>query len=238
MTSVLSATREHSEVWRLLPWYVNHSLDEDERVRVRRHVVACTECQEEVGFLRTLASGIEDLELPRPPTTDDPGEVLGAVWRRIETLSDGGPSGSGTTATTRGEPRARLARRGRRLTLWAVAAQLVLVIGVVLIARSVAVSREPAAYHTLSRPRPAIPGAAPRVRVVFRPGATEAELREIVTSTGASIVDGPSPFGVYTLAPRDAAATDPAEMLRALRERSEVAFAEPVGRNAEAEATP
>ena len=49
---------EHREIDLLLPWYVNGSLDEPERDRVRLHVQECHLCQQEVPLLRLIQTEI------------------------------------------------------------------------------------------------------------------------------------------------------------------------------------
>jgi hypothetical protein len=43
----------------LLPWLVNQSLNEDERVQVERHVNTCAQCQAEVQWLQAMRSGVQ-----------------------------------------------------------------------------------------------------------------------------------------------------------------------------------
>jgi len=49
---------EHREIDLLLPWYVNGSLDEPERDRVRLHVQECHLCQQELPFLKLIQTEV------------------------------------------------------------------------------------------------------------------------------------------------------------------------------------
>lgn len=46
-----TAMSEHDRVDALLPWYVNDTLDADERSAVQRHVATCDQCRESVAML-------------------------------------------------------------------------------------------------------------------------------------------------------------------------------------------
>ncbi len=94
------------------------------------------------------------------------------------------------------------------------------------------VSGAPAgAFHTLSDPAPPGPaGGEPRVRVVFADGAAAAAVRDLLLAARARVVDGPTPFGVYTVETLAAGGGRDrgAELLLArLRVDPAVVFAEP-----------
>ena len=48
----------HREIDLLLPWYVNGSLDEPERDRVRLHVQECHLCQQELQFVSLIQTEV------------------------------------------------------------------------------------------------------------------------------------------------------------------------------------
>ena len=52
------AQDEHREIDLLLPWYVNGSLEEPERDRVRLHIQGCQLCQQEVPLLRLIQAEV------------------------------------------------------------------------------------------------------------------------------------------------------------------------------------
>ena len=57
---------------------------------------------------------------------------------------------------------------------------------------------QPMAYHTLGSA--SSPSAAGNLLVVFDPAISEAQLRRLLDSSGARIVDGPTDAGAYVLA--------------------------------------
>lgn len=60
----------HENVWLLLPWYVNDTLETAERQVVDEHLVGCAPCREELGRCRGLSaalrSGEESAPSPHP----------------------------------------------------------------------------------------------------------------------------------------------------------------------------
>src|SRR5258708_20996981 len=60
----------HENVWLLLPWYVNGTLEAAERRLVDEHLVGCALCREELGRCRGLSaalrSGEESAPSPHP----------------------------------------------------------------------------------------------------------------------------------------------------------------------------
>ncbi len=54
---------EHQEVWDLLPWYVNHSLNPAELDFVRRHIKTCITCRVEINQQQQLLKKIQQQDL-------------------------------------------------------------------------------------------------------------------------------------------------------------------------------
>lgn len=63
-------TLKHEELAKLLPWYVNGTLDDVERKRVQRHVEECAECRDNAEMLgnvrRAVRSGSPAPLVPAP----------------------------------------------------------------------------------------------------------------------------------------------------------------------------
>ena len=190
----------HVEAERLLPWLVNGTLQDEERVLVEQHLVDCTQCQREVAWLRALqAQTARDGK-----TTDaaDTGQAVQRLRRRID--------------TERVSRRVEVQQTGwhqrgqRRPWLhWAIAAQaaIILVLGIALIHDS----WPAAAYRTLGAAD--VPSA--QLVVVFDPHVSEAQMRRLVRASDARIVDGPTDAGAYVLSVPSAHAKAVREALRA-----------------------
>jgi anti-sigma factor RsiW len=176
----------HRAVDEILPWFVNGTLDGGERAAVEQHVRECARCRREVDLLKQLQA-VCAIDEPRPDAT--------LSYRRLCERIDGR------------RPLSSLAERVRRLAgpwqrvpawaRWAIAAEFA---GIVVLAAGIAmpIGESAGLYQTLGAPAlRAAPGGT--VAVVFAPDATESELRRIVQSAGARVVDGPTESNAYVL---------------------------------------
>jgi anti-sigma-K factor RskA len=166
----------------LLPWFVNGTLDADERAFVERHLEQCVRCQREVEWLRDLHQACIVAEA-------DPVATAAArkLRRRLEEPRD------------QHEAMAALRRLWNHLSRWShwIAATEFAVI-VVLGAWLLVAGDSPALYRTLGAKDVAAP-ASGSVVIVFDPKTTEADLRRMVRDAGARIVDGPTQANAYIL---------------------------------------
>lgn len=198
----------HSEAQRLLPWFVNATLEGEELARVVSHLAECTACQREADQLRALRSACADAA--EAATLPDPHPALLRLQRRLH-----------APKTPTSWPRAIALRRAWTLTPgWmrgALTAQfaLMLVLGAMLIGRD----RPVAPYRTLGDAGVPTPGAAspdvPRLLIVFDPHLSQAQMQGLLRASQARIVDGPSDAGAYVLAVPAAREASVREALRA-----------------------
>jgi len=179
----------HSEAERLLPWYVNETLDDAEQTRVERHLAQCPQCRREVEFLRGLEAVVAE-----PAPTADPTASLLRLRDRLQS------------------PRAQSSRPIPEPTrhawtdwpMWmrgAIAASCVMAVGLFGLAL---VRNEPdAAYRTLGD-TPATGAVADaglrHLVVVFDPHIEHARMQQLLRASQARIVDGPNEAGAYVLA--------------------------------------
>jgi anti-sigma factor RsiW len=218
---------QHREIQTLLPWYVAGGLDEAERARVKAHLDRCAECRAELTDERRLAAELSAL----PAETGDVEHGWALISQQLEREESRQETGRAAVAPTPARARrpSRDSRsRGRRSDPagrvrwrdWAIAAQLVLIAGLgVQVWR---MGQQPAQYHAL--------GAAPanqaaNVVVIFRPETPERDLRQILQSNAARLVDGPTVADAYLL---HVPAPNRAAVLTRLRGQTQVLLAEPV----------
>jgi hypothetical protein len=212
----------HRRAWDLIPWIVNGSAPESERLAVQAHLEGCTDCRQEFEFQHQLQTAIASQSTPEIDMRES--------WQRLRSRLD---------STAAAQAPARSAQRRSRSTgkawmPWLIAAMVVQAIGLGALGAawwsrptaSLSVPPDSAAvYRTLSAPQAAVPAAT--IRVVFAPELTMAQLQAMLAAARLQVRAGPSEVGVWTLGPAadsDRAATDAA--LRELRARSEVRFAE------------
>jgi hypothetical protein len=204
---VLLRDGDHEEVHALLPWYVNGGLDAAETALVEAHLAGCAECVAGLKFERRLSAEVEAL-----PFDIEQG------WIRLRDRLELSASKASIRGRLEKALRGSAARwRGRGpLLAWAVAAQ----IGLLAAAAVLAIGD--ARYHALGAPAEAATGNAV---VIFRPDATEAELREALEASHARLVGGPTAAGAYVIripTPERAAG------LRTLRGRPVTVLAQPI----------
>jgi len=191
---------EHSAVDALLPFYVNGTLQGGELDRVKQHLEGCEECRREAEWLRNVFVACEAIV---PVPEDSPFADTGRM--RVS---------AGWAAT---QPWARML----------LAAQLaaVAVLGTMLVSET----RDDAPYRTLGAPVRGV-AAGDSIAVRFDPTITESEMRRLLDSAGARIVDGPTATAAFLLEVPVGHSDAAVQKLRAERK---VLFAEPLGARAE-----
>ena len=171
----------HEQAERLLPWYVTGQLDPAERVQVESHLVECAECRAALPLERRLSAEVADLPLEM---------ALG--WAELRRgLNVPPPPAQRRGARMRAAVRRTVAKPGR--AGWFLAAQAAMVLAV---CAAVLPTDRPATYHTLGSASSAPVG---NIIVIFRPDASEQDLRRTLIATGARLVDGPTSAAAYVL---------------------------------------
>jgi hypothetical protein len=187
----------HQKVWEILPWYVNGTLEGDEHEFVARHILRCQSCADEVVRCQSIATAVRSAEeaarMPSP-------EHLARLMERID-------RGNTSVAPERWRIRVREWIEKIRLAFqetpslfrWALAAQtaaIVLLAAAIILQASLA----PSFYRTLSDADGSSEPGRVHLQVVFADDITEREIRTLLSSIGATIVAGPTPMAVYTVA--------------------------------------
>ncbi len=220
----------HNDVWLLLPWYVNGTLEGRELDLVQQHLQVCITCRKELAVQQRLAEAIRNSSvIALSPQI--------AFSRLRERIGSGAQSPKAKTRGWRslhrrcsdGWARLSIGSLPRRAAI-ALSLFLLLIIGLVLPARHriAPVNVEPK-YHTL-----ADPGSLPApkendIRVVFAETVNQQQIGQLVLALGAQIVGGPSSVGAYTLriAFGDSADHNIHAAVERLRRHPGVLFAEP-----------
>jgi len=135
--------------------------------------------------------------------------------------------------------RGRFKQRSKTVGVWpwAVAAQALLIVGLIAVVWQQARSPESASMRVAMEPRYETLTAAAAdsvvardaVRVVFRRDVSLAEVNALLRESAAQIVAGPTEAGVYVLrqSPDHGASANTADLLKVLRADARVVFAEP-----------
>lgn len=201
----------HREALELLPWYVTGAIEPADRVKVEAHLADCALCRAELVTERALSAAVADLPL-------DAGLGFAKFRRRLESTA----SAAAPRRSLRHEPVARSSARLRWIAgaVAAQAAAVLLFVGVGFPER-----QKPAEYRTLG----AVPNhPAGNMVVMFGPNASERTIRHLLASTQATLVDGPTPAGVYVVA---VPSNRRAATLAQLRSQPDVVLAQPIDRD-------
>jgi anti-sigma-K factor RskA len=217
----------HSEVWALLPWYVNGTLTDQEIAAVEAHLATCADCQCELARCREITAAVR-AEQPRWAPSPKHFDRLLTQIEVLEARQVQHPRGRrqwrfwvySLRGWLQGTP---------RTVQWALAVQAALIVVLTGALFWPMESSPPLLYQTLTRPSEPRPADQMRLRVVFAEDITEKEIRALLNRIGATIVQGPSAVGIYTieLAP-GIAPTGLGSALEALRADRNVRLAEPV----------
>lgn len=181
----------HAEVDRLLPWWVNGTLDDDERTQVEQHVAECVSCQREVAWLKALQHTYDAKDV----AANDATPALRRLRRRV----------AHEHANAIASPITSWWHRNRRAA-WVIAAQAVLL----LVLGGAWLQQRAPSYHTLSTPT----AKSELLVVTFDPQTSEARLRELLRTNHARLVGGPSQTGAYLLSVPDENADAARQRLR------------------------
>lgn len=221
--------RFHQEIWELLPWYGNGTLEGRELQVVKDHLATCTFCQEEVTRLSEVGTAIhaaEDVAL-----SPQPGQFsrLMARIEAAEALREQGGGWWGVMHARVIEYRSLLnATPGvARLALIAQFALILLLLGVIVWQ---SLSGRGPEYRTLSDVTAPMQQGRVQISVVFAEDISEREMRELLATVGGNIIKGPSPLGVYTVdLPLSQSSPDPiGALLDHFRSHRKVRLAEPI----------
>ena len=188
---------DHQKVWEILPWYVNGTLERDEHEFVARHILRCPTCADEVVRCHSIATAVRSAEAAaRTPSP----EHLARLMERIDRGSVSAAPERWRTRVREWIEKIRLAfHETPSLFRWALAAQtaaIVLLAAAIIMQGSVA----PSFYQTLSDAGSSSKSGRVHLQVVFADDITEREIRTLLSSIGATIVAGPTPMAVYTVA--------------------------------------
>lgn len=173
-------TDEHQAVQALLPWYVNGTLEEAELARVQSHLAKCARCQADADWESSLRTAVPAEGAAADPDID---RHWAALRHRLVDPSRSKPAGRQVAGSW---------LRSRWLPL-AIGLQAVVVMTLAL-AWLIAPQRDEP-YRALG----AAPAVTANVLVVFRPAATETDIRRALRTHHAQLVGGPTATDAYLL---------------------------------------
>lgn len=222
--------RLHAQVWELLPWMVNGTASEEQRVLVDGHLLQCADCRAELQSQQRLKKAV--LQAPIPGVDAEAG-----LERLLGRVADPAPSDS----LLQSQPLPSAPRRGSRLAPVLAAAVVIQAVGLGLLSLHLFNGdrdADRASFRTLSQSPPA-PLAA-TLRVLPDAGMSLADWHALLQAQGLRVVEGPNAMGAYALAPlAPAAGAADAGSVAGIQQRNEqlvrlratpgIQLAEPLG---------
>ncbi len=223
-----TAYSNHDEIWMLLPWYANGSLEGFERERVKAHAGVCLICRKELAAQALLAKQLE--HTPRVEISSKPSfERLMSRIReeeKVERMEANRVSQAKTNQKFNWKQWFDAYFTPQRLT--AAFATGLLVIAIPFLLNAIQTTGG-MTYHTVANPKSLDRFSHNDITVIFADKVAKEEIISLVGSVHASIVDGPSPSGAYTVRisgdSNDGGAIS--QTLSQLRRSKAVIFAEP-----------
>jgi hypothetical protein len=235
------STDQHRQIFLLLPWYLNKSLEQDELQQVESHLRNCIVCHRELVALRKLAAAVKqssDLDaaaeasfakLREKLQTADPlrkkplpsNNQPRLVWSRKPAAATPGLSVNTANRYSR-----LLSLRGSSVTHFAIAASMLLAI----IPLVMQYGRSPATtdYYTLSAAKPESQSGT-KLRIVFSKSLPNAGIDLLLEKIHGQLVEGPNSVGAYTVRlGADKNSQDLTAAVALLRNQQNVLLVEPV----------
>ena len=195
---VTLGSEKHRAIELLLPWYVNGSLETEEAAEVEAHLRECAGCQAELAWQRRLQSATAPTDAGRPVDEGWSALLSRLSGQDAEAAADAPAAAASIPAAPapgrllRRDHRRAARRDALRWFPWAFAAQFACMAGVA--AFVVVALWNPAPYRTLGASTAA---SSANALVVFRAGATEAEMRRALRVDEATLVGGPTATDAY-----------------------------------------
>jgi len=203
----------HDAAAELLPWLVNDSLPDDEKGRVLAHAQSCVLCRKDLAGLEAL----RDTVTAGAIDADTPPVDMRRINRRIDAYME----------KRRHIPRALETLGAFLSSPWKAAAALQAVVILVLFAVLLGPDNDSPQYTTLTDDTPLPPGDYLRIVVSTEPGA--GDLAALLDRYDLTLVEGPSPRGVTTVAfSRTASREQQQAVVRTLSEHPMLRYVQPL----------
>ena len=176
MPDPIRPDQPHDEAEELIPWYVTGQLDDADRTLVENHLSSCVRCRRQLAAERQLIDEFQTLT----PEVD-------TSWARLRAQIEPHSTPRSGFASAAAEFWAFLSRP-------AVATLAAAQLAFVILAGAILLSLSQPSYHALGGAEVS-PGA--NIIIIFRPDATEGDIRIALRASGAQLVGGPTPADAY-----------------------------------------
>lgn len=185
-----SPLNEHRQVWELLPWYINNTLDPIEQSYVRNHLKFCITCRIELNQQQQLVEKMQEIDLLE--------QISQVSFAQLKTKIEKQPS-PGVLITQRESKKDTefLSRQFLGFVQYtALAASLLLLSLPFMLGSLIDTTQLRSEYRTLSNP---VVGAEStnKLRIIFSDQSDPEQISAILSAVSARIIKGPAKNGVY-----------------------------------------
>ncbi len=220
-----SAYSNHDEIWLLIPWYANGSLEGSDHDRVKAHLQVCLVCRRELASQAMLAKHLEhnpSVEISYKPSFE---RLMSRIHQ--EEVIKANRNRQGKVSWLAYWINLPIASFTPKHVATAFAT------GLLAVTLALWFGGMPSdgvkTYHTVANVNSLDPFNASDIRVIFADQVTTQEIGKLIGSIHGSLVDGPNPVGIYTVRisggeSKEASLT---QALSQLRGNKAVVFAEP-----------
>jgi len=179
------AASDNRAVEELLPFWLNGTLEGDERARVDSALETDRSLRQELELLRAMRRGLEESHAPHT----GPGEFgLARLHRALDAEQ------ASAVGTANRQPVS--VRPDRRAAVWAFGSAIAASLATILmLGAGSPLEQDAETYYEQAS------GEPPAVLVQFVPDASIAEVSDLVRAAGLTIIDGPSAMGLFRLVP-------------------------------------
>lgn len=189
---------EHQEVWELLPWYINHSLDTTEEHRVRTHAKNCIACKIELTQQQQIFEKVNQVNLLQQTAQIS----FAQLKQRIEKQPK-------VSVISEHDKQRKMIQRFEffcsnffsfNYLKYAAVVAGIIMLTVPFIFSPFEMHESTNVYRTLATSPEGIGRENNLARVVFSEHATSQQIKDILISISGHIINGPSRNGVYEVA--------------------------------------
>lgn len=209
----ITSNSEHQEVWNLLPWYINRSLDAAEQDFVKRHVKTCVTCRIEINQQKQLFEKLQQPDLLQ--------QVSQVSFAQLKKRMHG-------QSKSRKEQKLYSHQFLGFVKYAALAASLLLLAMPFMLNLPIDEPELKGEYRTLANPAE---GEHKNniLRIVFAENSGTEQIEAILNGVSGHIINGPSKNGIYEvqIGNQQANFQEIHDVISHLRKNSLVVFAEP-----------
>lgn len=212
--STVTTSDLHQQTVLLLPWYINQSLQTEDREQVENHIRSCLLCRRELVNLRKLATAVMDLSDLEAAAESSFASLRSKLPAKDYALSSSGNPSSTTSLI-------RFTRQ--RVIQLAIAASLLLTIIPLTLNRIQPNITDN--FYTLSDARLTLTNSK-QLRIVFAKSLSKNEIATILASIHGQQLGEPNSVGAITVRLAEIDSTDLDKAITLLRHRPDVLLAE------------